>query len=158
MPMASDGSHGPKPWQKVKVSTPFVRVPHAEWNAVKLGYKREFRTNTSVSLFAVQTPTIVVAYAIDTLGRYEAKLMVLEELWQEPLGAISPESLTAEGFATLAEFRKHWMSREHRRFRPTRNIFVYRVRLADADDLVEQGQRLVELIYGEFLPEMGATA
>lgn len=156
--MASDGTHGPKPWKKLRASTTFVRVPHSEWNAVKLGYKTEFRTNTATSLFNVRPPTLVVAYAIDAIGRYEAKLMVLEDLWQEPLGAITEESLANEGFATMAEFRKHWMAREHRRFRPTRTIFAYRVRLADGEDLIQQGERLVELLYGEFLPEMGATA
>lgn len=157
--MAADGSHGPKPWKKVESSTTFLRVPLAEWNAVKLGYKTEFRAGAHVpQLFEVPTPTLVAAYAIDQVGRYEAKLMILEEMWQEPLGAISEESLANEGFASLAEFRKHWMAREHRRFRPTRKVFVYRVRLADGEDLIQQGERLVERLYGQFLPEMGAQA
>jgi hypothetical protein len=36
-----------------------------------------------------------VAYAVSDIGLYDSALIVLEAVWREPLGAISPESLAA---------------------------------------------------------------
>lgn len=153
--MAADGSRGPKPWQQRRLSTVFLRVPSRDWPAVKHGYKSEFRSspgkNRVPQLFGVPTPIPVVAYAIRA-GRHDGQLMVLEELWQEPLGAISPESLRREGFESLAEFRSYWLEREHRRFAPTRQVFCYRVRAFDDErDRGELADRLLHHLYGEFL-------
>lgn len=158
--MAADGSRGPRPFTQRRVSTTFLRVPIRDWPAVKRGYKTEFRAgvgNKAVPrLWSVQTPIPVVAYAIRN-GRHDAKLMVLEELWQEPLGAISRESLAREGFATLAEFRAYWMVREHRRFAPTRMVFAYRVRQWEPGDVDELAGRIFDHLYGAFLAN-GAPA
>jgi hypothetical protein len=45
-----------------------------------------------------------------------------------PLGAISPESLEAEGFESFALFRRAWCIREKRLFRPMHMTTVFRVR------------------------------
>jgi hypothetical protein len=152
--VAADGSNGPRPFTQRRVSTTFLRVPIRDWPAVKRGYKTEFRAsvgkNNVPRLFSIQTPIPVVAYAIRN-GRHDAKLMVLEELWQEPLGAISPESLEREGFASLAEFRTYWMAREHRRFAPTRQVFAYRNRRWEAWDADDLAGRIFDHLYGEFL-------
>jgi hypothetical protein len=107
--MAADGSRGPKPWRQRRLSTTFLRVPYTDWPAVKRGLKAEFRAgsgnNQVPQLWGVHTPTLVVAYSIDSQHRHDGRLMVLESMVQEPLGAISAESLEAEGFASLAEFR-----------------------------------------------------
>ena len=79
--------------------------------------------------------------------------MVLEKVWREPLGAISPESLEAEGFESFAAFRRHWVIREKRYFPPLRMTTAYRVRPwtdADADFM---GEQLLEHLYGDFLPD-----
>ena len=94
------------------------------------------------------------AHAADPQGRLivaNAELMVLESMWREPLGAISPESLAAEGYGSLAEYRRYWMARERRRFAPTRMITVYDVRPWRGDEDVERFARLLlERLYGAF--------
>jgi hypothetical protein len=155
--MAADGSRGPRPYQQRHVSTTFLRVPVRDWPAVKHGYKTEFRAGTGKNavpqLFGIQAPLPVIAYAIRN-GRHDAQLMMLEAIWQEPLGAISPESLAREGFASLAEFRAYWMEREHQRFRPTRQVFAYRVRAFTTADVDDAAIRLFEHLYAEFLAEV----
>lgn len=152
--MESDGSRGPRPYNQRQTSTVFVRVPRAEWAAVTVGAKREFRAacGRHSALWNVHLPTPAVAYTIDTFGRYDSSIMVVEEVWREPLGAISSASLAAEGFATLGEFRRHWMDREHRRFPPLRMTTVYRIRpWAEGDDR-RMADAMLRRLYGEFLP------
>jgi hypothetical protein len=153
--MAADGSRGPRPWAKRTVSTTFLRVPIADWPAVKRGLKTEFRAspgrNSVPQLHDLPTPSPVVAYAIRR-GRHDGRLMVLEELWSEPLGAISPESLAREGFGSLAEFRAYWLRREHVRFRPTRQVMCFRVRPLREGDIEDFAQRAFEHLYAEHLP------
>jgi hypothetical protein len=120
--MGSGGSHGPKPYQRRKTSTLFLRVPVAEWGAVKRGSKREFRSAPGAQVqwlgnAEVEPPMPVVAYSVDRQGRHDARLMVLENMWREPLGAIRPESLAAEGCRDLAEFRRRWVLTHRKRFR-----------------------------------------
>lgn len=155
--MAADGSHGPKPYEQIRCSTTFLRVPTMDWPAVKRGIKREFRAsfgkNKTPKLFQVKAPTPVVAYSINSRNEYDARLMVMEDIWTEPLGAISPDSLAAEGFRDLGEFRRYWMEREGRRFTPSRTVFAYRVRPWQPGDEELMGRALLERLYGAFLPE-----
>lgn len=155
--MGADGSRGPKPFTQFRASTTFLRVPLADWPAVRRGLKTEFRAiagpNKTPKLWQVDPPTAVVGYTVSGGGTHEAALMVLEAMWQEPLGAISEDSLAAEGMKSLAEFRRYWMKREGRRFEPARVVYVYRVRPwleGDADIL---GARLLRRLYGDFLPD-----
>lgn len=158
--MAADGSRGPKPYTQRRFSTVFLRVPARDWPQVRLGYKTEFRAGTGKNavpqLFGVPTPIPAVAYAIRN-GRHESQLMVLEACWQEPLGAISPESLRREGFASLAEFRRYWMEREHKRFAPTRHVFAYRVRPFTAADVETSALRIFDHLYGAFIDEIPSS-
>lgn len=151
--MAGDGSRGPRPYVKRTVSTVFLRVPSRDWPAVKRGYKTEFRAGTGKNavpqLWHLQPPCAAIAYSVRN-GRHDAVMMMLEALWQEPLGAISPESLEREGFRSLADFRTYWMEREHQRFRPTRNVFAYRVRPWREEDGPSAAAALFDHLYGEF--------
>jgi hypothetical protein len=155
--VADDGSRGPRPFQQHHVSTTFLRVPVNDWPAVKRGYKSEFRAGTGKNavpqLWHLEPPCPVVAYCVRN-GRHDHELMVLEELWREPLGAISPESLQREGFSSLAEFRTYWIAREHQRFRPTRMVFCYRVREWRSDDERMLADRLLSHLYGDFLDQV----
>jgi hypothetical protein len=150
--LASDGSHGPKPYTQRQSRTLFLRVPHADWVAITRGVKREFRASPrSVSkLWDSEPPTPVVSYRFHPAHGYDAKLMVLEDIWIEPLGAITPESLEAEGFETFAEFRRYFCLREKTRFRPTRKITVYKVRPWEDADERRFADRLFERLYGAF--------
>lgn len=157
--MAADGSRGPKPYHQASASTVFLRVPAYDWPEVKRGIKREFRAQTGKNktpqLWAVEPPTPVVAWS-HVRGEHQSALMVLERIWIEPLGAISAESLAAEGHASLADYRRYWMRREGKRFTPLREVFVYRVRPWGDGDEELMARRLFERLYGEFIPERAA--
>lgn len=78
--------------------------------------------------------------------------MVLERTWQEPLGAISPESLAAEGFPDYAHFRRYWMRRTRKHFKPTRMVVAFRVRAWHGQaDAILFGSEILTRLYGEFL-------
>lgn len=151
----TNGARGPKPYRQRQASTVFVRVPRAEWAAIKHGAKHEFRAASGQhsALWNVTTPSPAVAYSINGCGGHDCALMVLEKVWREPLGAISDESLAAEGFATFGEWRRAWCIREHRRFPPLRMTTVYRVRPWTADDTTEMGDVLLAHLYGDYLPQ-----
>lgn len=138
----------------------FLRVPRAEWSAVTVGAKREFRAacGKHSALWSVRFPTPAVAYTIDAFGRYDSSMMVLDDVWREPLGAISAASLVAEGYESIAEFRRHWMAREHRRFPPLRMTAVYRIRPWTLDDNTEMADAILRRLYGEFLPPRCGSA
>lgn len=153
--MGNQGSQGPQPFSQRRASTVFLRVPSEDWILVSRGGKREFRASTKAvsNLWSVEPPTPVVAYRVrpGPTGGYDSKLMVLEDKWLEPLGAITPESLAAEGFDSMAEFRRYWMRREKRRFMPTRKVTVYRVRLWTPEDNREMADVIFNRLYEEHL-------
>lgn len=153
--MGSSGSQGPRPFQQAKASTVFLRVPSVDWIGITHGLKSEFRASPAAVTQALNLdlPTAVVAYRQHPQRGYDAKLMVLEETWQEPLGAISAESLEREGFSDLAHFRRYWIGRERRRFAPTRKVRVFRVRPWKETDREVFADRLFERLYGGFAPE-----
>ena len=154
-------TRGPRPYRQRQASTLFLRIPVAEWAEIMCGVKREFRAapGNSSALWNVEPPVPVVGYKVDSYGRYEARLIVLEATWREPLGAISPESIEAEGFASFAEFRRHWVLREKRYFPPLATTSVYRVRPWTPEDAQLMSDRLLGLLYGDFLdPEEGRAA
>jgi hypothetical protein len=151
--MASSTTRGPKPWTQHRASTIFLRVPSADWAAVRHGRKREFRAQSGKvsQLWNVECPVPVVAYKVDSFGRYESALMILEAVWREPLGAISAESLNAEGFESFAHFRRYWCLREKRLFRPLHMTTVFRVRPWQPEDDRDMANALLQRLYGEFL-------
>lgn len=151
--MAADGSHGPRPWRQRQARTIFLRVPAYDWVKVSRGVKTEFRASPKAcsALWDVETPTVVVAYRQHAALGYDARLMVLEQRWQEMLGAITPESLGREGFETLAQFRTYWVARERRRFPPTRIVTAYRLRPFEPEDREEMARQVFERLYGEWL-------
>lgn len=155
--MGASGGGSPGPWKMYTSSTRFLRVPSPDWAAVKHGSKMEFRTAGRVATSGpdrIECPTPVVAYTVRPHGQHESQLMVLIATWREPLGAISAESLTMEGFADVEHFRRYWMSRTHRRFRPLTSVQVYRLRpfiYEDNEDLEHMGELLMRRLYREHL-------
>lgn len=142
----------PKPFQSHRASTTFLKVPGADWTSIKRGYKREFRL-TGKALLGLQCPTPVVLYT-ERNGTYDQTVMVLEATWREALGSISPASLEAEGFPTIAHFRRYWMQRTKKHFRPLDVCSVYRVRQWRPSDPEVMGLALLGRLYGEFLGEL----
>lgn len=153
--MGADGNAGPKPYTQRKASTVFLRVPAADWAAVQQGLKTEFRGQPGMvsGLKFVEPPTPVVAYSYSRTRGYDHQLMVLEERYQEPLMGITPEALAREGFPDLAHFRRYMMAREGKRFSPTLQVTAYIVRPFTAEDRPVHAERLLERLYGDFLPE-----
>lgn len=124
-----------KPWPQRQLKTLYLRVPEVDWSAVTLGHKTEFRSSGQVVTQVhrtVYTPTPVLAYSVfgpPNRRRHRGpELMVLEDTWREPLLAISPESLDRECFTTIEEFRRYWIDRTHKLFKPDHMVQVYRVR------------------------------
>lgn len=152
--MASDGTRGPKPYQQHQASTVFLRVPAADWAAVKGGFKTEFRGQPgSISgLRFVQVPTPVVAWSYSRARGYDARLMILLDRYTEPLLAITPEALAREGHASIAHFRRYMVSRERKPFDALKEVTAYIVRPFKAEDRAEQADLLLERLYGDFLP------
>ena len=139
------------PLPQRRAATVFLQVPVADWPAVKHGMKTEFRL-AGAGLLNLQLPTPVVAYMTQRRPkRHEHALMVLEEAFREPLGAISPESLAREGFPDMAHFRRYWTMRTKTRFRPLQEVQAYRVRPWHDGDAEALGLVLVTRLYGEYM-------
>lgn len=153
--MGADGSKGPKPWSQHQARTLFLRVPLDDWPAVKRGIKTEFRGQPGAlsGLKFVDPPAPVVAYSYSRMRGYDSALMVLEDRMQEPLMAISEESLRREGHESVAHFRRYWMARERKRFNPMAEIVAYRIRPWLPDDVERFARRLLERLYGDHLPQ-----
>jgi hypothetical protein len=143
----------PKPWRQFETRTTFLRVPADDWAAVKIGSKTEFRAagHSVTQLWNVACPTPVVGWTARRNERYESVMLVLEATWQEMVGSITPESLQREGFPSMAHFRRYWMSRTKRRFRPLQKVQVYRVRPMTTEDEVSMGLQLFRKLYSEHL-------
>lgn len=143
----------PKPYTSHGARTIFLRVPLYDWTSVTLGMKSEFRVTGAGwgQFWMVQCPTPVLAYVIKRDKTYDQKIMVLEKTWREPLGSISPESLSREGFPDLAHFRRYWMERTQQRFGPLTEVQCHRVRKWNHGDAEQFGLLLLERLYGEWL-------
>ncbi len=157
--MGSDGSHGPRPFTQRQASTIFLRIPTREWVDITRGVKTEFRAtpNAVTQALNIEPPTPVVAYRVTRArgadSSHDSKLMMLEETWQEPLMAISEESLRREGHPDIAHFRRYWMARTRRRFTPTRMVRVFRVRPWAEGDWQAGAEMLMNRLYGQFRGE-----
>jgi hypothetical protein len=127
-------------------------VPVADWSAITADRKREFRASPRAvpQLWDVEVPLPVVAYTVHPQQGHLRQLMVLERTWRERLEDISAESLAAEGHPTFAHFRRAWMKREKTKFKPTREVSVFRVRPWEPGDDVRMAERLFERLYGPF--------
>lgn len=147
--------HGPRPYAQRQLSTFFLRVPAIDWVPVTKGVKSEFRAapnqvTQAVLSSTIDLPTLVVAYRVGSDGSHAHRLMVLEETWLEPLGAISEASLESEGFESMDHFRRYWMKRTRRRFRPLQKVRVFHVRLLEPGDWEQFAETFMDLLYGDF--------
>lgn len=150
------GSNGlaPRPYTARHARTLFVRVSPDDWPLVKRGLKRQFRgmPGKQSALWKAEPPVPAVFYCLKR-GEYDARLMVLEEMWQEELGAMSDESLRLEGYESFEHFRRDWMRRRRdgKKFRPTQKVFVYRMRPWEPEDEAELGTAMLRRLYGDWL-------
>jgi hypothetical protein len=123
----------------VSLRTPIVGVPNRDFPAVAAGTKREFRMPwvADATHSALQrVPTPVVAYSKTTRigGAGRSCLLVCERFWREPLDAISPASIEAEGFTSIKEFRGYWRYRYKKGYDRFQQVWCFRVRPHTAED------------------------
>ena len=149
----------PRPLKQRQLKTVMLRVPTPVWPQVSAGRVREFRAATGnvPQLWKVPLPTLAVAYRRRqrTLD-YDYRLMVLEAIRREALGAITDAGLAAAGYegdGALARFRRDWMIAEHRRFEPLRKVVVFAVRLVGPGDLDVVGRATIDHLYGDYFAQ-----
>jgi hypothetical protein len=148
-----------RPYPQRQIVTRFLRVPAADWLAVKYGEKTEFRTRSVVMGTAgMWFPSPIVAWASWRRGSQtssyerEQQVMVFEEHRQERLFLVGEdrESLRREGFNTYEEFRRYWQTR-YGTLRADDLVHVWRVRCWTDDDDETMGRVLLDRLYGEYL-------
>ena len=141
-----------------RVARLFLRVPWRDWSAVVTGEKRMLRQPIQVlglSLVSAPRPSPVIGFTVrPRISAYENAMLVLEAYRHEPLGAISPADLEAEGFDSLTDFRRYWIARHPtgRGFDPLMTVAVCQVRPWEPDDAAAMGDVLLRHLYGEWLP------
>lgn len=140
-----------------------LRVPTPVWPMVSTGRVREFRAATGnvPQLWKVPLPTLAVAYR-RRLGvvEYDYRLITLEAIRREALGAITPEGLAAAGYIgddARARFRRDWMIAEKKKFEPLRKVVVFTVRLMEPGDAGRAGEAIINHLYGEYFAQEAHT-
>lgn len=131
-----------------------LRVPRVDWAPICAGTKTQLRIAGRWSRFSQEAlPRPIVLYSFQRYrSTAEFRLGVLEETIREPLGAITPEGLAAEGMADLKEFRRYWSDRHHQSgFRPLTAVTVCCLRLWQDDDRERFGDILLTYLYGPWL-------
>lgn len=118
-----------------------------DWPKVRVGDKTEFRTRGGNVRSYPDLPMLVVG----TAPRSPSQLLVLEDTWQEELGAISIESLAREGFDSLGLYREYWRGRGRRGYRAMDMVHVFRVHPFSDLDRMTMAEALLERFYGEWL-------
>lgn len=154
----------PRPLKQHQLKTVMLRVPTPVWSKVSTGRVHEFRaaTGNAPRLWKFPLPILALAYR-RRLGStdYDYRLMVLEAVRREMLGAITEEGLAAAGYEgddALARFRRDWMIAEKKRFEPLRKVVVFTVRpIQDDGDLTSAGLAIIEHLYGDYLAQEAHT-
>lgn len=135
-----------------------LQIPVADFGPVAAGRKRELRhAGGRLRPEHVTCPQPIVGWTTRG-GEVKRALLVLEECWTEPLGAISPASLEAEGFEDLQSFRRYWRQRTSK-FRPLDTVVCYRLRPFVEDDLSGLWLDIFDRLFGEVVAwESAASA
>lgn len=132
-----------------------LQVPRVDWAPIIAGVKTQLRRNGrgAPQLHRVSLPRPIVIYSVQPFRTDpETRLAVIESVSKEPLGAITPEGLAAEGFESLGEFRRYWMERHSRgQFKPLGIVNVYTLRPWRAGDREHFGEVLLSFLYGPWL-------
>lgn len=123
-----------------------IYVPQADWPSIRRGAKEEFR-GSGAAWGLDDLPFPVALYSTVRNGGYEVRMAVLTACWKEPLGAISAESLEAEGHESLADFRQWWVNNRRPNFNVLQNVTVFRVRPWQDQDSDEMAHVLLDRLY-----------
>jgi hypothetical protein len=82
-----------------------IEVP-LEWDLIVTGRKTELRSPKPLLDPDVEGPCMVMLHHN---GKYVP--FVLEEVWREELADVTESDAVAEGFDSLASFKRHWVSK-----------------------------------------------
>lgn len=127
-----------------------IFVHPMDWVDVISGGKTETRVYGHAE-YSYPLPRPAVAYSPRPNGDIDTGLLVLEDRWVEPLGAIGPESLEHEGFEDIADFRRYIIQRyPNGGYRPFAKVIVYRVRPMDEQDADFWRNEIWDRLYGSF--------
>lgn len=77
-----------------------------EWDMLITGHKEEIRSPKPLIGTEIEAPTMVM---IHHGGRYAP--FFLTESWQEELHEVDDDDAKAEGFDSLASFKRHWSNK-----------------------------------------------
>lgn len=135
-----------------------VHIPRVDFNDVRVGAKTEFRNYGKRMYDHVEFPAPAIGYCAKPwwvpehrVENIDTVLLTLEESWCEPLGAITPESLEREGFATISDFRRYITERyPNGGYRPMASVIVYRVHPITPEDVEAFSKRMWTKMYGQF--------
>lgn len=139
--------------------TTYLRVPRDEHARLSHGDKREVRVkylvNGRTDEFGFPLPLVI--WSPGTIGPLKVALVVCEERWREPVGAISTESLRNEGYdcrcgercncGALDRFRRYWKNIRGYRWDPRQPTWVYRLRPWDDSDRRRFAERIIEHLW-----------
>lgn len=133
--------------QQRTVSARRLRVWWDDWSLVVTGAKRQYRAPARFGLLnREQFPVPVLVYTTRNRVR-RAKLVVLEEQFEQPLMALSLADIHAEGFADISEFRAYWCQRHQRGVDPMGRVHVHVLRPLLPDDGQRLGEHLLDYLY-----------
>lgn len=133
------------------VNSQHLKVNRQDFHRLARGEKTEVRILKGGDLKPGQEyPRPICVESEDTVGNPLRILMVCEAVWDERVLAISPESVSNEGFSSVDEFKRYWMLRTGKRLRPLTWVRARRLRrwepIEDSDFF---GAQLLHELYGE---------
>lgn len=136
-----------------------LRIPRLDWARVVVGEKTEIRHAgrgaTLAATLKERVPLPIIGWSVAKFGgNAQHELLVAEAAWVEPLGAITAESIANEGFASFQEFQAYWKERHISvGFRPLHKVQVVKVRPWRDGDRDFFAAKIIEHIYGQWLPQ-----
>lgn len=153
------GESRARPWRRVETRTHLFWVPRRELAELRRGTRTEVRVRDKrrrpTNALVVPCPIVLYSWS-EIRTEPDRALLVLERAWEEPMGAISPESVRAEGFETLKEYRRYWIEERGQFWRPLDVVRCYRFRIPESLD--ELADMLLEQLYGEHLEAIPTLA
>lgn len=149
----------PRALHQRQAKTVFLRCPSAAWTLISTGRIHEFRASpgNAPQVWRTPLPTLAVAYRRrPSRNEYDYRLMLLEAVRREALGAITDEGLAAAGYVgddAFKRWRRDWTLHTKRPFRPLCTVLVFTVRPIEQGDLAAAGISLLGALYGEYLSD-----
>lgn len=94
-------------WQGNSSTTLFMNIENSlEWDLIRSGSKTEIRSPKPLLNPDVTAPVIVMLHHD---GNYAP--FVIADIWKEELSSVDVDDAKAEGFDSLAAFKRHWCSK-----------------------------------------------